>query len=389
MSHVAKIELDFSWSPQQVKALDRVAEWRSSEIGRPFYLAGFAGTGKTTLAKEIARLERDPVFGAFTAKAAGVMQDKGCAGAATIDSLIYRPLFETRCVAPKQCDAPHCPDRCRHRRRKIVGRELNQESRLADASLVIVDEVSMLNAQMGGDLLSFGKPVLVLGDPAQLPPVAGGGYFTAREPDFLMTEIHRQAAGSPVISLATKIRQRERFGYGGRDGSAVVRGIEQRRWLEFDQIIVGRNLTRQRINRRYRELLGIASPLPVAGDKLVCLKNNRDLGLRNGELWRVATAGEATDGFVSLQITNDAGGDEVEVEAPVEGFTEAAVNGGDLDGHPFAYGYAITCHKAQGSQWNKVLVYDESFCFREHRWRWLYTAVTRAAEAVTLVRPRQ
>ena len=51
------------------------------------------------------------------------------------------------------------------------------------------------------------------------------------------------------------------------------------------------------------------------------------------------------------------------------------------------YGYAITCHRAQGSEWDKVLVVEEGFPFKknEHA-RWLYTAGTRAAEKLVLVR---
>ena len=53
----------------------------------------------------------------------------------------------------------------------------------------------------------------------------------------------------------------------------------------------------------------------------------------------------------------------------------------------FNYGYAITGHKAQGSQWDRVLVFEENFPFdkTEHA-RWLYTACTRASERLVLVR---
>ena len=55
------------------------------------------------------------------------------------------------------------------------------------------------------------------------------------------------------------------------------------------------------------------------------------------------------------------------------------------DSDEFTYGYALTTHKAQGSQWDNVTLFDESYAFREHRDRWLYTALTRAAERVTVV----
>ena len=87
---------------------------------------------------------------------------------------------------------------------------LNQFSPVKDAGLVVIDECSMVDDRMGQDLLSFGTKVLVLGDPAQLPPVRGSGFFTDTEtPDVMLTEIHRQAKDNPIIAMATKVRNKE------------------------------------------------------------------------------------------------------------------------------------------------------------------------------------
>ena len=123
--------------------------------------------------------------------------------------------------------------------------------------------------------------------------------------------------------------------------------------------------------------------MPERGEKVLCLKNNRQKGLRNGTLWTVIEAVPVDDGFIAMTV-EDEEGLQVEVFAPVEGFSSHDANGNELPGEPFAYGYAITCHKAQGSQWDSVLVIDESRVFREHRWRWLYTAVTRAVSRVVV-----
>jgi exodeoxyribonuclease-5 len=123
----------------------------------------------------------------------------------------------------------------------------------------------------------------------------------------------------------------------------------------------------------------------MRGEKLVALKNDRQRGIRNGTLWSVAEAGAEHDGFIKMAVANEAG-HIVEVTAPIDGFTSTNGTGSDLPGQPFAFGYAITCHKSQGSQWGSVLVFDESVCFREHRWCWLYTAITRAISRVTVVR---
>lgn len=373
------------WSPQQRDALTAIAAWRRSN-DRPFFLLdGHAGTGKSTLAAEIGRREQGTVvYGAFTGKAAAVMRAKGCAEASTIDALIYVPKIETCCVADEPCKRPPCGDRCCYARQRFIGRTLNKDSTVADADLVIIDEVSMVGRQMGEDLLSFGKPVFVLGDNAQLPAIGDAGYFTSRVPDFQLTEIHRQARGSPVIELATRARQGLPLLLGSYGDSAVVNGISTQEMLSFDQVLVGTHRMRHRSNKQIRQALGYHGPVPQRGEKVLCLKNNRLLGLRNGTTWIVLDASLVGDGFVAMTVENE-DGEQVEVFAPVEGFSSPDANGNDLPGEPFAFGYAITTHKAQGSQWDSVLVFDESFVFRADCWRWLYTAITRAVSRVTVV----
>src|SRR2546429_9859621 len=147
----------------------------------------------------------------------------------------------------------------------------------------------MVDVELGGDLLSFGVPLLVLGDPAQLPPIQGGGFFTAAEPDAMLTEVHRQARNDPIVRLSMEVRAGNRLA-PGRDGLTEVglrEDFDPQRALETDQILVGRNATRRAYNARMRERRGLADVLPVAGDKLVCLRNNRRKGLFNGSLWLV------------------------------------------------------------------------------------------------------
>ena len=354
-------------------------------LSASFYCAGYAGTGKTTLAQEIARrVDGDVVFAAFTGKAAAVMRQKGCIGADTIDHLIYRPKIQIECARDKVCDNPVTCERCYFRRERFVGRELNPDSEVAQASLAIIDECSMVDEDMAHDLLSFGTPVLVLGDPAQLPPVFGRGYFTNRQPDIMLTEVHRQALDSPIIELATRVRCGKACRPGRYGDSAVIGNISVADMLEHDQIIVGTHRKRHFINSRCRRHLGFRTALPDVGEKLLCLKNDRRLGLRNGTLWTVVETTAVGDDYIDL-IVRDDDGQEVAVSAPIEGFDSFDSSGADLPGQPFAFGYGITCHKAQGSQWGSVLVFDESRVFRRDRWRWLYTALTRAVDRVTLV----
>jgi exodeoxyribonuclease V len=376
----------FVWSTQQSEALARIYDWQHYSTKSFFYLSGFAGTGKTTLTFEIARRTNGTVlFAALSAKAAGVMREKGCTDATTIDSLIYRPMVEAWCARKPPCEEL-CNNRCRHLREQFVGRTLNNQSDVVDADLVIIDEVSMVGEEMGEDLLSFGTPVLVLGDIAQLPPINSLGFFTRGRPDFQLTQVHRQALGSPVIELATRARNGRRLQRGTYGDSAVIDDIETDDLLNHDQVICGTHRTRHRMNKQMRRRLGFKGATPERGEKVICLRNNAKLGLRNGEIWTVTKSEPLGDGFVMMTV-EDGDGKAVEVISPVEGFTSYDASGADLPENPFAFAYAITCHKSQGSQWGSVLVIDESRVFRQHRWKWLYTAITRAAQRVTVVMP--
>ena len=119
----------------------------------------------------------------------------------------------------------------------------------------------MVDEELGRDLLSFGTPVLVLGDPAQLAPVKGGGFFTEAEPDVMLTEVHRQARDDPIIRLSMIVREGERARATASYGESRV--ISPRATstasavLAADQVLVGLNKTRRAYNARIRELLGL------------------------------------------------------------------------------------------------------------------------------------
>jgi exodeoxyribonuclease-5 len=244
----------------------------------------------------------------------------------------------------------------------------------------------MVGQQMGRDLLSFGIQVLVLGDNAQLPTINDGtGFFTARVPDFQLTEIQRQAFDSPIIQLATTVRNRERLRLGQYGDSAVMRSgsLPVRDLIGFDQIICGTHRTRRFLNNTVRNALGFSGNTPQVGEKLLCLKNNKSKGLYNGTMWTVIATDLPEDGFVEMEVCSDEG-ISVDVHAPVDGFWLPSGGGAELARHPFTFGYAITCHKAQGSQWGSVAIRNEALTFREHSARWLYIAITRAVDRVVI-----
>lgn len=377
------------FSGQQVTALKAVEDWfMAKNAPQIFRLFGYAGTGKTTLALAIARKIRAMVkeddgtakgavlFAAFTGKAALVLQSKGCRGASTIHSLIYT-LDEDVAGPPKFI--------------------LNSEaSELKDAKLLIVDECSMVGAELAHDMLSFGVKILVLGDPAQLPPVGdGAGFFTEATPDVMLSEVHRQAEGNPIIRLSMDVRNGVPLQYGDHGACKVVRwsrdAITTENVLAADQLLVGRNITRTRMNDRVRKLKKLERETPLVGEKLVCLRNDRKLNLFNGGLWRVAKLRKFNPAAVRMVIEPDDAGEavrSVEVKVHPAFFlgTDKELTWEQLkETQQMTFGYALTVHKAQGSQWNNVILFNEAGVFGQDAQRWLYTGVTRAAETLTVV----
>ena len=163
----------------------------------------------------------------------------------------------------------------------------NPQSDAAHAKLIVLDEVSMVGEEMARDLMSFGKPILVLGDPGQLPPIKGEGAFTNDAPDIMLTEIHRQAAESAIIRLATMARQGAPIGFGQYDrsvGKMRKSDVTPEQALRGGQVICGMNATRLQLNNAMRRAAGFGDGLlPTGpGEKIICLKNQNDLGLING-----------------------------------------------------------------------------------------------------------
>jgi exodeoxyribonuclease-5 len=373
------------FSPEQDRALLAASRWLKAGDRQVFRLFGYAGTGKTTLARHIAEgVDGDVLFAAYTGKAAQVLRSRGARGASTIHSLIYRPRGE-EVVSDEE-----------------TGKEtlsptfsLNRQSPVAKAKLIIIDECSMVDEALGRDLLSFGTPVLVLGDPGQLPPISGGGFFTEHEPDILLEEVHRQARDNPIVDLAQTVREGREIMIGDYGSTAKVIGrqsVTADLVLDADQVLVGTNRTRRRYNDRLRELKGFDGLLPASGDKLVCLRNDTAKGLLNGSLWQVVSAPRTVKFAMTLLIRSEDEGVErvsakVKVLKQVFEEPELEVPWQLKRRHDvFDFGYALTVHKSQGSQWDEVVLFDESFAFREHRTRWLYTAITRAAERLTIVK---
>lgn len=415
------------WSSQQTKALSEVSQWLRTRDHQVFYLAGYAGTGKTTLAQYMAAEVNGLVlFAAFTGKAASVLRRKGCPEARTLHSILYdvsdadktrlreletklRQLVEAKPEGPEEAmrredQMAALEDLIREERKHATGPRfrLNPESTLKEADLLVLDECSMINEPIGRDILSFGKPVLVLGDPAQLPPVKGAGYFTNDLPDILLTEIHRQAQDNAIVRAATAVREHRRIPYGDWDDirhlphdSVDTKAMYVSQVKEGAQILVGYNKSRRTINRIVRKALGYTAPYPEEGETLVVLRNDSQMGILNGVVCRAAS--DARD--------DEAGGEDVMIRLDYEG---TIIPESPMDKTPFDmytnpslaeqwhpgmnryaiaadWGYALTVHKSQGSEWDQVLLVDDGFGRGDLRWRWLYTAITRASSRLTII----
>jgi exodeoxyribonuclease-5 len=364
------------WSAQQARAIADVVAWYRSPFRPPmFRLFGFAGTGKTTLARHFAQsIDGDVAFCAYTGKAALVMRRKGCPDASTIHSLIY------------QCVNPRIPTfKCLPRKA------------LEKTKLIILDEASMCSRTVGEDLLSFGVPILVLGGPAQLPPVRDAGFFTEGTPDAMLSEIHRQALDNPIIRASMVVREGGRLAHGVDGTVEVVRraNLDPAKAMNGAQILVGKNATRHAYNRRIRERLGLLDFLPRTKDKVIGLRNRPEAGLFNGSIRLVRDSEwphDSNASIVRLDLVSEDDPDQaLTTTARIECFTHHSlddVDWRDRQGHDqFDFGYVITTHKAQGSQWDDVLLFDESAVFGAERNRWLYTGITRAGDRITVVVP--
>lgn len=373
-------------SPSQSSALQTIAEWynkvsksKDALAEKPFfYLAGYAGTGKTTLVSQFRQdISGHVCYAAYTGKAAMQMRKQGV-GAQTIHSLIYTP--ETN---PKG---------------ETVFVLNKRYSDLVGARLLVLDECSMVDKTMGTDLLSFQVPILNLGDPGQLPPIKGQGFFTSRKPDVMLTEVHRQALDSPILRVATEVREGRPLKKADESG-LIVYPIGQ--WpdddlISHEQTLTGMNKVRNTLNKQARELLGFKSQYPQKGDRLVCLRNNRAKGLYNGLIVEALSNPEDFGTALILDIETEMGREVYDVHVLKDCFD----NPETVKELPyeerkyydeFDWGYALTVHKAQGSQWDSVLIVDDGFLRwdQTQRRRWLYTGITRAAEELKIVRTKR
>lgn len=407
----------------QKEAAELIEEWFVHLDTQIFVLCGYAGTGKTFLIDYIVKklgltAGESAVFVAPTGKAASVIIRNGTP-ASTVHSLIY--------TREEDIEVDENGEVISERFLRFVKKE-NIDSKIR---LIVVDETSMVSDDVLRDLLSFGVKCLFCGDPAQLPPVGGTNTLLSM-PCATLKQIVRQEADNPIVRLGTMARAGETLPYGDYGGGTQIvpryslsRAQREDLFLSADQIIVGTNKTRIAVNREIRAYLGIPpeARLPVDGEKVLCTLNDwsktldkeGNFHLVNGIIGKCFTVREHGDGLGQLDFQPDFL-DDITYDLPFDTgvFTEGSYAHGYGEKacllqtgalvHEnnyamlrrykvkredticrFEFAYAVTCHKAQGSEYDFAVVLDESRFFEDGR-QWLYTAITRAKKRLVIIR---
>lgn len=355
-----------------------IKDWYANRKDELLIISGWAGCGKTYVAKQIPDiLGVQGVFLTPTGKAAVVLHSR----AMTIHSYRYQPTEDE------------------DGNLKFI-RKPKEE---CEGDLLIIDEISMVNKELLNDLISLGKPMIGLGDPAQLPPVKGTNDILDN-PDIFLTKVWRNDGG--ILELSKDVRETGFYILGKEYHNVRIRSIfnyqeEIKRLVTRDDsiVLVKFNNTRRSLNRLVRkEVFNRHKPIEV-GERLICLKNNKDFGIMNGMIftllaikkeiaWANAALVRASiDGIGERDLLLDLDiikGKTTEVKQSypkkikLHRSDRQSVKCCEVD-----YGYVITTHKSQGSEFKHVVVVNEGINIGDHQ-KWLYTAVTRARESLVI-----
>ena len=360
----------------------RIALEKYKNHERYVVISGYAGSGKTTLVKfiiEALDVEEDKVaFASFTGKAAEVLRKKGNKNAMTLHRLLY--------------DSIPRPGGGFYRKPKTT----------LDYDIIVVDECSMVPKSMV-DMLNRHKAFIIyLGDPGQLPQIdKNEAHDLLNKPDVFLDEIMRQAQESEIIRLTMKIRNEEPIDFVKGNEVMVIpkRELVTGHLLWADQIVCATNNSRINLNKQVRQLLGYQG-LPQQNEKMICLIQNpfetyinapRYIKMKNHKIPIICCNFCSEDGQSFLNVDIDK--HFIENGEPFLEWRESYALGklknriGDIIPKTFDYGYAITGWKAQGSEWDKVLVIEENFPFnREEHKKFLYTCATRASKKLVLLK---
>ncbi len=379
-------------------------------------IGGFAGTGKTTVISNLRNMIKkgypklNVAFITYTGKASTVLREKLEKNNAlydqdyigTIHGLVYRALTVWDSDLKTAI---------------VVGWEKIPKD-LISQNIFIIDEASMVSETIWNDIISFDKSIIAVGDHGQLPPIGEDKFSLMSNPDMCLTEIHRQALNSPIIKLSKYVRENgnipnnicfeDKSVFKLSWNNSLCRDLWNKK-VTFDKdliVLTGFNKTRVAMNNIIRNKLGYGGmKTPGPGESIICLNNNHYIKVMNGQIGKVSWVMPETENLhrITLNINDTLyecmvsnfcfGKEEYSVMYDKELFRKEYKHIYKNSKRKFQkidffdYGYAISVHKSQGSQWKRVVLFEE----RTKRWddeyykKWLYTAITRAEEKLFII----
>lgn len=382
----------------QAQLINELTEWfHSWENGNRirnhpqwYAYSGAAGTGKTFAVKafidSLGLQEDEYMCCAYVGKAVLNLQ-KHDLPACTIHSLIYHTVIE-------KIPADD-PDGMKY---KLAMRFILKDHLDPNLRLIICDEATMVNNDMRDKMLSFGLPIIFIGDMNQLPPVFGESEVMAF-PNFTLTQIMRTAEDDPIVQLSQMVLHDIPYEYGSYGMCQVVdhHAIDKSLLKDFDVILCGKNATRDKMNRSVIfDVLHRPDNIPFLGAKVVNRQNNWDIAvdgvsLTNGLMGEITNISKSRSylGYYKIDFRPDFMDSEFEDlkidRQYIRADYETRKNFGISRFEKFEYAYAITVHISQGSEWARVLFLDEPFWDKELTKKLRYTAITRATSQIEIV----